>query len=51
MADLVCTIIAVGGRRDILACELMTNESEKTCGGLFESLKKRGLKGCARIRR
>lgn len=43
MAVLVVAGITVDGRRDILACEPMMNESEETYGSLFERLKERGL--------
>jgi putative transposase len=43
MAVLVVAGITVDGRREILACEPMMNESEEIYGNLFESLKKRGL--------
>lgn len=38
MAVLVVAGITVDGRRDILACEPMMNESEETYGSLFERL-------------
>jgi len=43
MAVLVVAGITMGGRREILACEPMMNESEETYGSLFDNLKKRGL--------
>jgi transposase-like protein len=39
MAVLVVAGITLDGRRDILACEPMMNESEETYGSLFEGLK------------
>ena len=43
MAVLVVAGITVEGRREILACEPMMNESEETRRILFTTLKKRGL--------
>ena len=43
MAVLVVAGITVEGRREILACEPMMNESEETYRSLFNNLKKRGL--------
>jgi len=43
MAVLVVAGITVDGRREILACEPMMNESEETYRMLFTNLKERGL--------
>jgi len=43
MAVLVVAGVTGEGRREILACEPMVNESEETYRILFENLKKRGL--------
>jgi putative transposase len=43
MAVLVVAGITSAGRREILACEPMLNESEQTYGALFNNLKARGL--------
>ena len=43
MAVLVVVGITLEGRRDILACEPMINESEETYKALFRNLKARGM--------
>lgn len=43
MAVLVVAGITLEGRREVLACEPMMNESEETYSILFDSLKERGL--------
>ena len=43
MAVLVVAGVTRDGRREILACEPMVNESEQTYRALFTTLKERGL--------
>lgn len=47
MAVLVVAGVTLEGRREVLACEPMMNESEKTYQMLFNGLKRRGLEKLA----